>query len=351
MKTTLKLWIFLALSCFAYPALQAQDIHSTNYQFAPLYLNPANTGSFLGSYRVAGSARNQSQWITNPYERQLVSLDAPLAYGFKKHHWIGAGISFYKDQAGDIGRTNTAILFSGAYHWAFDTKYENVLTIGAQYSSVAMKANNAEAARFDDTIFTGAESGDFPLINNLQSSYSGVNVGLLFTKKISKDQTWIIGAAAYHILDEAFQFIPKANSNPNPNPNQGGYLNDLPLRLNFHTAYRAALSKRFTIEPIAYFSIQETATNINLQVHGEYFFNKENTTSLRFGLGYRVQDAMQLMLGGRYKKWILGAAYDLTVSSQAAYNQSFGGVEIGLYRIFTIFKKPKVEPSILCPRF
>ena len=49
--------LFLALAA-ACPAA-GQDTHYTLHDYAPLWLNPANTGSFSGTIRVGGIYRGQ----------------------------------------------------------------------------------------------------------------------------------------------------------------------------------------------------------------------------------------------------------------------------------------------------
>ena len=69
------------------------------------------------------------------------------------------------------------------------------------------------------------------------------------------------------------------------------------------------------------------------------------------GLGFRVNDAVQFLTAYVYKDWQIGIAYDLTVSSASEFNNNNGAIEIGLKRIFNVYKKPDVKPAILCPKF
>jgi hypothetical protein len=78
--------------------------------------------------------------------------------------------------------------------------------------------------------------------------------------------------------------------------------------------------------------------------------DKKKTDMLYFGTGYRIGDALQLMFGLNFKKWDVGIAYDVTVSSASEYNNGRGGFEIGVFRIIEIPQKPTVIPSLICPR-
>jgi hypothetical protein len=65
----------------------------------------------------------------------------------------------------------------------------------------------------------------------------------------------------------------------------------------------------------------------------------------------RWGDSFNLMMGFRYKGWDAGIAYDVNYSPFIAATKSVGAIEIGVTRIFNIYKRPKYDPVIFCPRF
>ncbi len=58
--------------------LQAQDIHFSQYNQAPLALNPALTGLNACDWRATLNYRNQWASVTIPYVTYAASLDLPL---------------------------------------------------------------------------------------------------------------------------------------------------------------------------------------------------------------------------------------------------------------------------------
>ena len=81
-------------------ALSAQDIHFTQFTYAPLSVSPAQTGLFEGTYRIGGLYR--SQWnsgVKNGYQTPVLYVDLPIA-GLRKQDWIGLGVNFARDAAG-----------------------------------------------------------------------------------------------------------------------------------------------------------------------------------------------------------------------------------------------------------
>lgn len=83
--------------------LCAQDIHWSQFEYAPLQLHPAQTGLFNGNYRVAANYR--SQWFDVPvaYRTVAVSFDAHLLpFQLENDVW-GLGVSFFSRSGGRRG--------------------------------------------------------------------------------------------------------------------------------------------------------------------------------------------------------------------------------------------------------
>ena len=118
-------------------------------------------------------------------------------------------------------------------------------------------------------------------------------------------------------------------------------------RINIHTKYRRATSRRMIWEPSAYLSFMPGASNINVQLRNEYLLKKKGDISLITGLGMRFGDSVQLLLGANYKGYLVSFSYDHTISEHLGYNAAY---ELGVSRIFLVNKKPKVDPIIYCPR-
>ena len=146
-----KILIYL-LSFFFSLGLSAQDsYHYTYFDMTPVSLNPALAGGFEGTARIGGLIREQDFGLqAGQYRSPLFYLDAPIIRGFRKQDWVGFGFSMqYDKQANSLPVVNpdesTSTLQSGivttttigglTYHFAFDTKRNNVLAIGFQTSN------------------------------------------------------------------------------------------------------------------------------------------------------------------------------------------------------------------------
>jgi len=342
MKTLLTTCVCVLMS-LAMQVCEAQDLHFTNYKFAPLMMNPANTGAFYGTFRINGIYRDQfDSFIKEGYSTTLINVDGTMRLGFAEHHWVGWGVDINSDKAGDLGFKNTMGRVSAAYHAALDANYKNVITLGVQYGTVQRRINQIENALFGDYLqeFNSGNntftSPDMQMFENYKETYTDLNIGLLYKGVLSERMGLEAGAAVFHLLGSE---------------QDRSQMNRQFIRINGHASIRYLASENFIIEPAIYTSFSQGFNDISIQLNGEYLLKNLETSILLFGIGHRVGDALQVMAGMQYKKVRLGLAYDFTISSASAYNSGNGGFEIGLQYIINVTKRPDPEPVFFCPRF
>lgn len=181
----LRLTLLISIGLFVSSFVYSQDIHFTNYSYSPLYLSPAKTGSFLGSYRVGINFREQfSSFIVNPYQTFMTSAEMSFAIGFKPHHWIGAGINVFTDKSGDLDFQNNGVQLSLAYHFAIDPKYKTVITLGLQYG-ITDRSINSDNYHSGETL-RGNNDPDRGLLEDFNPIISDFNIGIALKKWVSK---------------------------------------------------------------------------------------------------------------------------------------------------------------------
>ena len=118
---------------FATFAVNAQDIHFSQFYSSPLTLNPALTGNFNGFYRVTGIYRNQYPGLSNNkpvFSTPSVSVDLSLLRDKIKNGALGVGIVFYNDQQNGKTFNQNQILLSLAYNMGFGPKNKFQLGLG-----------------------------------------------------------------------------------------------------------------------------------------------------------------------------------------------------------------------------
>lgn len=316
----------------------SQDEHFTRYDFAPTFFNPANTGNFYGSYRIGLLYREQFGSFFgggSQYKTPTLFVDANFGLGFKKSDWTSFGITIISDKAGDLGLSSRGYLGSGAYHFSLDKKRRNILTLGVQFGQVSIGVDDDNAN--PESIIIDPNDADPIDLNDATGGYSDLNIGLMLSSNLGKTSKLEIGAAAGHVLNGEF----KLDNSPSTN--------EVGLRVNAHAKLRFLASKGLALEPVIYFATMDQITNLQVQMNSAFLLSQEKEMALTAGLGYRVGDAAQVLLGMNYGLWKFGIAYDMTVSSATDATNYFGGFEIGASRIIYKYKKPKINPILLCP--
>jgi len=333
----LRLILLISIGLFGSSFVYSQDIHFTNYAYSPLYLSPAKTGSFPGSYRIGINFRDQfSSFIVEPYQTFMAYADMSFAVGLKPHHWIGAGINVFADKAGDLNFQNNGVQLSLAYHFALDPKYKTIITLGLQYG-ITRRAINSDNYNSEETL-RGNSDPDINLLDNFNPTTGDLNVGIALKKWTSKKAFFDVGVSMYHLMQSEYAFTGSTIQNP------------VATRLNVYGEYHLQSTKLLAIKPRVVYSRMNQFQNLFGQFNLEYRLNKKSSKIIKGGIGYRADDAIQFLAGIVYNGWDVGLSYDLTVSSAARHTNNFGGIEIGIKKIFFSKKTPKIKPVVLCPK-
>jgi type IX secretion system PorP/SprF family membrane protein len=333
-KTFAILSVLICLSFF----VKAQDPHFSQFFSSPLTLNPALTGRFDGTLRVAGNYRNQWPAFNNVYTTSTVSVD----FGILKNRlpdydtW-GVGILALKDQAGGNILTNTYLGLSTSYHKALDEDGFQQIGIGFQGTYGQKRLDNSKLF-FEDQLtpfgFTGVTSDIFTS-DNLNINYLDVNAGLIYTASTNDQNNFYIGASMYHINRPKESFKGgNWNISPRTTLNAGGYF---------------PVSDILTLHTSGIYQVQNKATEtvVGGALAAALDAQSENPSNVYGGLWYRFNDAIIPYLGLEFAGFRIGATYDINVSSLKAGSKSRGGMEISVIYI----KRPAGYKGIPCPKF
>ena len=111
MKIKFKLILIICLATF-FNELRAQDVHLSQFEASPLFLNPALGGQYHGDWQIGNSLREQWRSIDKPYQSFVFFYDRHFNYYSKE---INGGIIFVHDQSGNAKLTSEKIYLSLAY--------------------------------------------------------------------------------------------------------------------------------------------------------------------------------------------------------------------------------------------
>ena len=330
-KTIATLSMFLCLSLF----VNAQDPHFSQFFASPLSLNPAFTGKFDGTFRVATNYRNQWPTINNAYVTSTVSVDfGILKNKLPDYDTWGIGIIALTDKAGGGVLTNNYLGLSTSYHKSLDEDGFKQIAVGFQ-GTYGQKRLNSNKLTFIDQLtefgYTGItqETFDNGLLN---INYLDVNAGLLFSYSTDESNNFYVGASLYHINRPKESF-------------QGANWN-ISSRATFNAGGFFPVSDVLTLHASAIYQNQSAAseTVVGGALAASLDDSGDNPTIVYGGLWYRLNDAIIPYLSLEFAGVKLGATYDINISKLKAASQGKGGMEISLIYI----KKPsgsKSKPS------
>ncbi|MCF8236814.1 MAG: PorP/SprF family type IX secretion system membrane protein [Saprospiraceae bacterium] len=319
--------------------LPAQDVHFTQFTMSPLMLNPANTGAFFGSYRIGGIYRDQWAHLSNSFQTPALYVDAPIIRGFRKTDWVGVGVNFFQDKAGIAGLQFSGLQMSAAYHLSLNKKRSSVLTFGFGGGSMNRRINlNSDKIKlYDELEDPNVQSQDRMSIQE-KTDYIDLHAGLLFTHHTKAGNALHIGVALNHLNKPDYKLR-----------GGNGDADKLPMRISGSVDMEFPLADKWSLTPAILVQNMTNIQEIQAQALAGYLFNEEKQITLLGGLGYRLGDAIPVIVGAQWKSLRVGVSWDYNTSDVTPNGN--GGFEIAASYIGRIFKKPTVKRVIICPRY
>ena len=324
-NNTFKAASIAALLALAGTQATAQDIHFTQFEAAPLIINPSFTGGFNGAARAGLVYRNQWQSVTLPFVTYAASVDAPIIQDLSHDDYLAAGLQFYNDRAGDGNLQNTSILASIAYHKFLgggQTEPNTVLSVGLQ-GGYTSKSIDISKLYFGDQFYAGSFRGPTGELLNNKIDYWNVNAGASLSQRATENFGYTIGVGANNLTQPQESFSEK------PNKDVG-----LGIRYNAQVGAIWNTSERFSVRPGVLYQTQATAYELILGSEFNYRLGNPEfqsiATSVFIGGWYRNSDAAMFTVGVEFKGFRVGASYDYNVSGLKDASKGNGGFEISL---------------------
>lgn len=314
--------------------LKAQiDPHFSGYYIYPSWLNPALTGTFDGSYRVAAIYRNQWANVSAPFS--TIGVNGEFTTGKN----INAGISTLRQTAGDGG-------------YSYTTAYGNIAYTGLRFGAQGMHRVQFGLQfgllqrRFDRSKMT---------FGSQWNAITGFNPALTPAEELSRTSAMTFDAGSGVMYFDATPgkkvnvfggFAVSHLTRPDDKFSATG-TEKMPVRYTVHAGVRIAVSPEFSITPNALYLKQRSAEEKMIGAYGEYAVTNE--ASLMGGLNYRFKDAFSPFVGFTHKNMMLSAAYDINNSDLGKIVNGANSFEISI--TFIGKKKTKTpEVEFVCPR-
>jgi type IX secretion system PorP/SprF family membrane protein len=328
------------------PAANAQDPSFSQFFASPLTLNPALTGKFNGTVRVAGNYRNQWPAISNAFITGTASVDFPiLTNRLPINDTWGVGFMAMTDKTANGILNANYFGVSTAYHLALDEDGYHSIGVGFQgtYGSQSLngtKLTFEDGLQLDGTFLPSpTEAINYQVIS---VNYFDAGLGALYNASTNGNNNYYVGVSAYHLNHPKVSFlgVDTINVAPRITLHGGGFF---PVAGSPSTIYVSGLvnnqagSREYVLGgawEVAASQDENYPVNFYAGLWGRF---TNNTT-----------DAVIPYVGLDYSDFSLGITYDVNVSSLQTASQSRGGIEISL---IYIKKRSNGQHGIPCPRF
>lgn len=322
--------------------LVAQDIHFSQFQHSPLNLNPALTAIFSGDYRIAGNYRSQWQSVPVDYMTFSGAYDMKIGLPNLKKAYLGGGIIFNADQAGDADFSLLQIALNASY--THQVASEHFLTLGLQLGMIQQ--------RFEPHLLTYDEqwNGDVwdefrPITEDFRAtsiSFGDISTGINWHYKSEKIVS-NIGVGMLHLTQPTFSFFEEEEA-------------VLKNKMSFYIIGTHLVSEKIAYSPRLLLTFQDAHTEGIIGVGLLYYSNrkKANELGIQPSINYRFNheiagDAIIPMLEIFYQSWVVGLSYDVNVSDFIAATNRQGGLELSVQYIIKKVAPPEVFKA--CPIF
>ncbi|MCH2214860.1 MAG: type IX secretion system membrane protein PorP/SprF [Flavobacteriales bacterium] len=318
--------------------LKSQDVHFSMYDFAPLSLNPAETGLFEGDWRGVVNFREQWKSLGDPFKSVAASYDQNLYF---LPGQFSAGFLFVNDQSGNVGLNHNRFLLSLAYKkegaiW----DYSGGLQIGLITKSFGLDGTTFPEQYNNDI---GGFDSSLPLSEqNLgtQTSYFDLNLGGLVVRKFATAKVKF-GISAHHLNSPDVSFFDNKDK--------------LSSRTNAYVQFDKNFSSSLFVRPMILMSFHNRAQQLLLGGDiGLYTPKSGFVQELWVGLDIRDGfdrngDAFVASVGFVVNDFRVGLGYDINYSSLQNQTNNKGAIELSL--VYTSPSTAIKQITIPCDRY
>lgn len=364
--------IFLVVLIGSIDIAAQQQSHFTDFRMAPSQINPGLTGAFKGTYKVNGLYRGQ--WGGFGDSQGLRTMVGSVELNVKgdfllDNDWISAGFNIYQDQAGTSRRKFNNKGFSIGYHLGLDNDYKDVISVGFSYNSISSRIGQftlrGDLGNTQPNYVDGVNVPPTPCMlpgcegqSQNQPGASDLSLGFTFKTEMNENPLRL-GISMMHLnRPESTVAVARGGGRdtlgggvPNPAP-QGRDIDAFRSVLVFHGETSMLMSPRVRLNPAALFMASGGTAEFQIQSTVDYLVNPKEQFSLTGGLGIRPLpsfDAAYLMAGLKIKDLTVRLSYDITLSSLRQLGGG-NGFEMSVGYIGRIYRDPKVDKVIFCPR-
>ncbi len=313
----------------------AQDVHYSQYSFAPSLLSPALSSNIPSEFQ--GGAIYRSQWAAVP-----VNYSSFMGYFDKKvlksiaGNALAYGVHFQYDKAGDAGMSLMKVQFNGAISRPISPFLSLSLGFGAGYGSRQFSPEKLSfGSQFTDQYRPNTTSGE--IFKETNVGFLDLTTGLDAYIQIKNKHHGNIGFSLNHFNQPKVSFLGSDVS--------------LSPSLQLYALGHLYLSEKTDALINTIYRHQGVYNETVISSGLKYYLNKEINRNLAvsFLAGIRLGDAFFPEFHVYYKNWTGGLSYDVNHSDFKVATAGKGGPEFSIRYIANQIIPPKKVK--ICPIF
>lgn len=304
--------LLLSLALCGTVATFAQDGQLSQYDAAPVLLNPALTGMYENAdFRMSCNVRSQWNSLSSSF------LTTAFAYDISMEKRYGFGT--YLNNYNMAGIMNTFQWGATAAYNVSDPRADHTLSVGVNLGLIYKKVNDQQLL-WDMQYNDGYFDGDLPSGENIQKGarlMPEVALGIAYRSTNDRKRLNPFGNfALFHVTtpDEAIFRAAKS---------------DLPIRYSVNGGVRVEVMEALYLAPMGLYWRQGQDQQINAGVMGEYML-PGSMYSVLFGGSYRVNDAVIAQVGLKHRSAMYRFSYDINTSPLKTYTNNNGAFEFSI---------------------
>lgn len=307
----------------------AQDIHWTQFNNNPIFLNPAGAGNFNEDLRLTANYRTQWRSVSIPFQTTAIAADT-------KYKQFGLALNYFHDQVGD-GKFQTnemQISVCRPYQISKSQQLRGAIQLGFNQRQLNSNAFYFDAQYngyiFDPTTPTNETFQTASMIKPM------LGLGLIHQCQINAKINIQSGLGMFNLT----------------RPNQSFFVDNTQrdIRFNLFSLLRYSYTNELSFEPSFQLQFQGPYKELTIGGTSSYLFSKKDNIFLSGGLWWRTQDAFCLQFGMARGPLYCGVSYDFNYSSLVPASRGRGAFELSLRYVFSKFRPAPIQYRI-CPDF
>jgi type IX secretion system PorP/SprF family membrane protein len=318
--------ILILLFCKGF--IFAQDIHFSQINNTPLFLNPALAGHVTGGdLRTILNYKEQWRSITVPYKTVAASFDMPLFKKKWEDDYMGFGLSLFNDKFGDARIGITQFDFSLAYNRKM--RNSNNILFGIQTGYGQRSCDITKLSwdnQYNGSSYDPALPSNEPFSFNNNFSYFDLTAGTAWTYSPTRYFQSLLGISLYHINQPHLYYYETSTERLPSKLVVHGEINFYKKHTNMTYVPSFIYFKQGPLQELTFGSMFRYRLR-EASIYTGYY----DENAICFGVWYRFKDAVIPCMRYEYAgKYIFEVSYDTNVSELTNVSHARGGFEISV---------------------